>query len=406
MALSAHELANYDEARVVPYSLPPALVSHAGEDIDSPERWFQQRRPEVLRLFERGVYGLMPPPHPFTVALQEEGGEALGGKAIRRQVRLQFEKGAFIDVVVYIPRSAPGSVPCFLGLNFWGNHASFADPAVLLSTAWMRPGLEGVIDNRATEAARATQTSRWPLEAILSRGYALATAYYGDIDPDFDDGFENGVHPLFKEWDAPRGGDAPASITAWSWGLSRIMDYLETQPEIDAGRVCLTGHSRLGKAALWAAACDQRFALVVSNNSGCGGAALSRRNYGETMDVIVKKFPHWFCGNGVTQAADVHATPVDQHLLISLVAPRPVFISSAEEDRWADPKGEFLGGWHASEVYRLLGEEGLEATEMPGLNQPIHSRIGYYIRPGKHDITPGDWAVHLDFADRHLRKTV
>lgn len=399
---------NEDESRVPAYTLPDPLTRRDGTKIADAATWKAKRRPELLEIFSTQVYGKTPDrPIPVRVERLAQHDDAVGGKARMRQVRLHFgddPEGPALDVLLFLPKETTGPVPAFLGLNFGGNQAVHPDPRIAISRSWMREDAKGgVVDHRATEATRGKEASRWPVETIVDRGYALATAYYGDIDPDFDDGFRNGVHPLFRTGEeATPPADAWGSIGAWAWGLSRVLDYLQECPEIDGKRVVLMGHSRLGKTALWAGAQDERFAVVISNDSGEGGAALARRRFGETTKIINTAFPHWFCDNFVQYNDREDELPVDQHELIALIAPRPVLICSAEEDRWADPRGEFLAALGADPVYRMLGTDGLDVKAMPAVSQPVLSTIGYHIRPGPHDVTDADWAVYLDFADRHL----
>jgi hypothetical protein len=397
---------NEDEAKVPSYNLPDPLLCQDGTRVTDPAAWTAKRRPELLRLFETQVYGKTPAQRVPMRSEETSRHDGLGGKAVLREVTLRFgtePEGPSLDLLVVIPKGSVGTVPAFLGLNFEGNHAVLADPRIRLSTSWMRDNpKKGVVDHRATEASRGSESSRWPLETIIGRGYGLVTAYYGDIDPDFDDGFQNGVHRLFHAPGTKPGPDEWGSIGAWAWGLSRVLDYLETDDQIDARRIALMGHSRLGKTALWCGAQDPRFALVISNDSGEGGAALARRRFGETTRLINTAFPHWFCDNFTRYNDREDDLPVDQHELIALIAPRPVLVCSAEEDRWADPKGEFLAALGADPVYRLLGTDGLAAREMPPVNTPILSTIGYHIRPGQHDVTATDWAVYLNFADKHM----
>jgi len=401
---------NYDESKIPAYTLPDPLVMPDGKPVRSTRQWRNKQRPHLLESFEREVFG-RPPSGKVKTRFEVKSVEknALNGKATRKEVAIHVSRNGVeqrMDLMIYLPNDVKGPVPLFLGLNFYGNHTIHPDPGITLSTNWMRSNPEkGVVNNRATEKSRGTSANRWPVEMILGRGYGLATIYYGDIS--FDDskiGLPNGVHRLFADQVSPEPeGDQWGAIGAWAWGLSRAMDYLERDKEIDAKRVAVMGHSRLGKTALWAGAQDERFALVISNNSGCGGAALSRRRYGETVWRINTAFPHWFCGNFKKYNDNEDELPIDQHTLIALIAPRPVYVASAEEDRWADPRGEFLSAKHAEPVYALFNKPGLGVNEMPAIHHPVGDFIGYHIRAGKHDVTAFDWEQYLSFADRHFK---
>ena len=398
----------YDEQGVPRYVLPDPLQSNDGTAVLTAGQWKDYRRGEILKLFEDHVYGRRPGvPGDRVYEVTSVDNKAMGGLATRKEITIHLEgkgKPYAVHVLLYLPNSIDGPAPVFLGYNFNGNHTVHADPGITLSNAWMRRNDGGNVNNRATEAARGTSASRWQVELILKRGYGLATAYYGDIEPDHKDGWKEGIRSFYKEDEDGNALqlDEWSAISAWSWGLSRIVDYLATDDAIDSAKIALIGHSRLGKTSLWAGANDERFAITISNNSGCGGAALSRRAFGETVERINTSFPHWFNGKFKEYNGNEAALPVDQHELLALMAPRPVYVASAAEDLWADPNGEFTSAKEAGRVYALFGLDGVGVDSQPELNRPVGDAIGYHIRSGGHDVTQYDWIQYLNFADRHF----
>ena len=414
---------NYDEAKIPAYQLPELLTCNDGTRVETKEDWTGKRRGEILQLFKEHVYGEMPVAPARNVRPQFEvikevtieakidpRGDSDDTVTVRmKEVKIflgadqagQKNSGPVVNLLLFLPDRSADMLPrhpIFLAYNFNGNHTVHESPEITKSETWSRDGKKLTPDDKT----RGVSSSRWPIGMIVQRGYAVGTMYYGDVDPDFDDGFKNGVHALFPE--LQNRPDNWASIGAWAWALQRVMDYFENDSDINQKRVALLGHSRLGKTALWAGATDERFALVISNNSGCGGAALARRQFGETVARINQKFPHWFCTKHKDYSDNVNKMPIDQHMLISLMAPRPVYIASAKEDRWADPRGEFLSAFHAETVWNLFDEKGLGLTEpkMPTIETRIGHRVGYHIRNGKHDVTDYDWKAFLNFFGRNF----
>ena len=400
---------NEDESKVPPYTLPDPLVFADGRPVKDTAAW-QKRRAEILELYRDHIYGRTPTGLPRKKAtVTSVDPKALGGLATRKLIHVPLTEnaqGPALDLLLYLPNAARGPVPAFVGYNFNGNHAVTLDPGVPLARSWIENRRENFItNNMANEQSRGCEAAAWPIERILARRYGLATLYYGDVEADFATGWKQSLRGAVAK-DGTNHVFAPGewgAIGAWAWGLSRALDYLETDAAVDAKRVSVIGHSRLGKTSLWAGAQDQRFALVIANESGEGGAALARRWFGETVWRINASFPHWFCGRFKDYNQNVPALPVDQHELIALMAPRPVYVASAEDDRWADPRGEFLSTKHAEPVYALFGRPGLGVTEMPAVNTAVGGTLGYHIRTGKHGLTAYDWEQYLDFADKQMK---
>jgi len=396
-ALLADEPKNHDfdvirdEASVPAYQLPPVLVSSEGKPITTPEEWFNVRRPQIMALFGNLVYGVVPQPEsPVRTTFQvvKRDGSYMGGKATRKDVRIHFEnsKGsAEMQILVFTPNGGAKRAPAFLLHSFAGTKDDGHDA---------HPDKPGVTRNGL------------PLGEFFQRGFGFVVVPQGDLVRHNEVEFLKGVHPLFY-----RAGQSFPKANEWgviatvSWSASRAMDYLETDTDVDAKRIAAMGHSKMGKATLWTVAQDQRFALAISAQSGCGGAALWKRNFGENMEKMVTRFPYWLCRNAAKFARAEDDLPVDQHMLLACIAPRPVYVASGTEDLWADPRGEYLAAYHASPVYRLLGKQGLTSESSPPVDQaqPATSHVGYHNRAGGHSVEMFDWRKFLEFAESHLR---
>ncbi len=378
------------EARVPAYDLPPILVTSEGKPVTTADEWFQVRRPQIMALFGNLIYGVVPAPESplrTTFEVVRTNSAFMEGQATRKDVRIRFEnaKGtAEMTILVFTPNGAKGRVPALLQHSFSNTKDNGHDPS---------PDRPGFLRNGT------------PLGEILRRGFGYVVVPQGDLVRHNEVEFQNGIHPLFYR----TGQSFPKAnewgvISAIAWGGSRAMDYLEADRDIDARRVAIMGHSKCGKAALWTAALDQRFALVISAQSGHPGAALSRRKFGETLEKMVTRFPYWLCRNAWKFAEREDDLPVDQHMLLACIAPRPLYVMSGVDDTWADARGEYLSAYHASEVYRLLGRKGLESEVSPPVGEAIlRSDVGYHNRLGGHSIEPFDWQQLLDFAGYHLK---
>jgi len=379
-----------------PLALPDPLVMRDGTPVTTRADWSGKRRPELKALFEREMYGKAPAaPDKVAATVDREDRKALGGKATLKEVTLAFgpPDTPKIQLLLLVPNARKGPAPTFLGLNFHGNHTALNDPKVALPTAWV-PDSPVAKDHHATDAGRGFQASAWNAEEVLDRGYGLALMYGGDVAPDHP-GHADGVHPHYP-------GSDWGTVAAWAWGLSRAADYLVTDPDVDKSRLAVIGHSRMGKAALLAGAFDDRFALVFAHQAGCGGSAPSRGTVGESVKRINTVFPHWFNAAFKGYNDDPSRLPFDQNALVALAAPRPVLLTNAVDDTWANPEGQFQVLQAAEPVYKLLGAGGLGVSQMPEVGKLAAGTLGFAIRPGKHAMTPEDWVFFLDFADTHF----
>lgn len=394
---------NYDQSKVGAYTLPNPLVLDNGKRVRDAKTWFTKRRPEILQMFETQQFGRAPGrPVDERFEITDKGTLALGGKAIRKQITIHLLKdpsAPVIHLLLYTPAAAKKPVPVLFNISFTAVSSSVDDPGITPETIW----------SPRTNTRVPARTSRFfrprNILPLLTAGFGYATYYYGDVDPDYAAGLSHGIRAWYvKSGETERKPDDWGSIAAWAWGMSRVQDYLETDPSVDAKRVAIYGVSRLGKTVLWAAASDPRFAAVIASCSGEGGAALSRRNYGETIAHLTAptRYPYQFARNYAKWAGFPDRAPMDANMLIALIAPRPLLLQTGSTDYWSDPKGEFLAEVAAGPVYRLLGKDPLDTDVWPAPKQPILHDLAYYMHQGGHGTLPSDWNIYIEFLKAHL----
>lgn len=385
--------------------LPDPLVMFDGTKVTTASQWHEQRKPQLKELFQHYMYGHLPSPPQIKSTVRMTNEKFLEGKATMKVIDIDLgpKDCPKIELLLVVPNKRQGPVPVIVGLNFQGNHSVHSDPTIPLSTRWMRNG-PGVVNNRATDAARAAQAARWEIENTIDQGFAVATFFYGDLLPDKND-LNDGVLPYFRKTKDASPTDMRA-IAAWAWGLHRVVDHLLTEKEIDAKAIISFGHSRNGKASLLAGAFDERIAITIAHQAGCGGSAPSRtlNPKAETVKRINTVFPHWFNDNFKLFNDATDKLPFDQHGLVALCAPRPVLFTNGEKDQWADPDGQLRILKAASPVYELLGTKGIAADAVATHNELIGGKLGYFVDPGEHTVTKEHWNVFIRFAKQQLGK--
>ncbi|MEX2371259.1 MAG: acetylxylan esterase [Bacteroidales bacterium] len=396
----------YNESDVPNYKLPELMISEEGRVISDKQDWTAVRKSEILEQFANEVYGHIPD-LAYAIRFRERiiADNYLDGAATIREIEAEVSSinGADKFTILYVHPTGKRNIPVFVGLNFRGNHTVDTLTEITIHDRWV-PNNEKlkITDHLSTPESRGTKSSRWPLASIIGNGYGVATVYCGEFDPDYDDGYMNGFHPVFAPAGKQRNNQSPGTISIWAKGMSLMADFLIQDSIADPSRLIAIGHSRLGKTALWCGVNDERFSAVISNSSGCGGAALSMRSFGETVERINEVFPHWFSGSFKNYNGRENKLPVDQHMLLALVAPRPVYVASATDDQWADPLGEFLALKEAVPVYELFGYAKEFPLSQPLPDKPYHGITGYHLRSGSHDITEYDWIQYISWCNKWL----
>ena len=405
MVIIKHE--NWPEVADLPVvnELPDHLVMFDGTPVKTRRQWRNKRRPELISLFQNYMYGYSPVPENFSYTIDHTDTTKFEGKATLKLINLRFgpPETPEVSMMILIPNKRTGPAPVFIGLNFTGNHTTISFPEIPLTKSWVNNSWSGGTDNKAHDNQRGIRDWRWPYEMVVDRGYAIATIYAGELSPDYYGGYNEGIHRGYlPDGDTVPGPHEWGVVAAWAWGLQRGVDYIMEDENLDNDGIIAIGHSRLGKAAIVAGAFDERIDIIIPSQAGCGGTSPNRFNIGESVERINNAFPHWFNETFREFGSRVDQLPFDQHSLIALAAPRPVLLSNATDDVWADPVGQFNMLVAATPVYEFLGSEGINTTIYPAENNLIDSRLGYFVRPGKHDMTVTEWKAWLDFCDRHL----
>lgn len=393
---------NYEEDSVGTYTLPDLLVLQNGKRVTDTITWLKKRRPEILKLIETNQFGKMPPrPTDMTFNVFDKGTLVFEGKAIRKQVTVYFTKDTSVykmNLLIYLPAKAAKPAPLFFNVNFGANTSVVNDSGVISGEVWSR-------DKKRVAAPKTSPFGKLPVDKFISQGIGFASVYYGDIEPDFKEGINYGIRGHYlKPGTTKPAPDEWGAIAAWAWGLSRAMDYFETDSQIDASRIALQGTSRLGKTVLWTGAHDTRFKMVIASCSGEGGAALSKRNYGETIKHLTDstRYLYQFATNYSNYADQVDRLPFDAHMLLALMAPRPLLLQTGDIDFWSDPKGEFLAATEAASVYKLFGEKGPGNDYPEPGNKNLLNPLGYYMHKGGHGVVPEDWDIFIEFIHKYL----